>query len=67
MPSNIVKSFAKKSNKSEQEVEELWDKAKSIAAESGHKEDYDYIVGILKKMLKINESFIDFLNSQDTE
>jgi hypothetical protein len=62
MPSNIVKSFAKKTNKSEQEVEKLWNKSKQIAVDSGHKEDYEYIVGILKKMLKINESFRDYLN-----
>lgn len=61
MPANIIKSFAEKSGKSEKEVEELWDKAKEIAKDSNHEEEYDYIVGILKKMLKINETFRDFL------
>jgi len=68
MPSNIVKSFAKKTGKSVAKVEKLWDKAKAIGAKEGHKEDYDYIVGILKKMLKLNEDsgikrFKDFLNN----
>lgn len=63
MPANIVKSFAEKTGKSVQEVEKLWDKAKELAADGGHKEDYNYIVGILKKMLKLNETdtFKDFL------
>ena len=30
--------------------EEKWEKAKAIAAESGHKEDYAYIMGIYKRM-----------------
>ena len=60
MPSNIIKSFADKTGKSESEVEKLWDKAKEIADESNHKEDYDYIVGILKKMLKLNEDKMRF-------
>lgn len=56
MPNNIVKSFAKKTGKTVQEVEKMWDEAKAIAYKSGHKEDYDYVVGILKNMLKINET-----------
>ena len=30
--------------------EELWDKAKGIAEESGHKEDWPYVTGIWKRM-----------------
>ena len=56
MPANIIKSFSKKSGKSEEEVESLWQKAKSIAKEANREEDYAYIVGILKNMLSINES-----------
>jgi hypothetical protein len=69
MPSNIIKSFADKTGKTEKEVELLWDKAKEIAKEAGHEEDYDYIVGILKRMLKINEfdSFKEFLAKQIAE
>lgn len=55
MPNNIVQSFAKKSGKSIDQVEKLWQKAKAIAAEEGHVEDYAYITGILKKMLSIKE------------
>jgi len=66
MPNNIIKSFAKKSNKSVKEVEKLWDKSKGIAEEDGHKEEYDYIVGILKRMLNLNEtlSFSEFVLEQ---
>lgn len=56
MPASMIPSFAKKTGKSETEVERLWHKAKGLAAEQGHSEEYDYIVGILKRMLKINES-----------
>lgn len=55
MPASIVKSFAQKSGKTETEVEELWTKAKEIAKENGREEEYDYIVGVLKKMLSLNE------------
>lgn len=61
MPASIIKSFAEKSGKSEKEVEELWNKAKEIASENNQDNNYDYIVGILKKMLKINETFREFL------
>ena len=57
MPNNIIKSFAQKSNKSEQEVEKIWDELKSK-----YGEDYQRIVGALKKILMINESFRDYLN-----
>lgn len=30
--------------------EEKWDKAKELAEEAGHKEDFAYIMGIYKKM-----------------
>ena len=32
------------------EDERLWDKAKDLAKEQGHKEDWAYITGIYKKM-----------------
>jgi hypothetical protein len=53
----LVKAFAEKTGKSVQEVESAWDKAKSIAKQQGKKEDedgfYAYVVGILKRSLKI--------------
>lgn len=55
MPINQIKSFAKQSGKSENEVEKLYQKAKDIAKESEREEDYGYIIGILKKMLKLEE------------
>ena len=59
MPNNIVKSFADKSGKSEKEVEALWDKAVGIAIDDGRDKDdenfYPYVVGILKKMLKLTD------------
>lgn len=69
MPANIVKSFAEQTGKSEAEVEKLWKEAKKIAADNGHKEEYDYIVGILKKMLKLNESesFKEYLIQKQVE
>jgi len=47
----VLKSFAQKSGKTIDEVEELWKKAKKIAEEEGESENYAYIMGILKKML----------------
>jgi len=41
MPSNVVKT---------KKDEEKWEKAKELAADQGHKEEYDYIMGIYKKM-----------------
>jgi hypothetical protein len=59
MPSNIVKSFAKKTGKPESEIEFLYIKAKAIAKDEGRKESdedfYPYVTGILKKMLSIKE------------
>ena len=59
MPAAVVKAFAKKTGKSEEEVEKLWDKAKGIAIDDGRKEDdenfYPYVTGILKKMLKLTD------------
>lgn len=58
MPGNIIKSFADKTGKSESEVEKLWGKAKKAAEEHGRKDDYNYIVGILKNMLQIENNKI---------
>lgn len=63
MPSNVVKSFAQKTGKSEAEVDKLWNQAK---AEADKKDDlekdsdryYAYVTGILKKMLSIDENIM---------
>jgi len=70
MPANIVKSLAKKSKKTVEEVEKKWDKAKKIAKEEGEENNYAYITGILKKMLKIksfNERYEEIISSLITE
>jgi len=46
--------------------EDKWKKAKKLADESGHKDDYDYITGIYKKMggkIKGKESYKERLNA----
>lgn len=60
---NVIIGLAKKSGKSEKDVEKLWKDAVKIAAETfGKKEkdfgdkEFKYVTGILKKMLKIKES-----------
>jgi len=57
MPTALVTSFAKKSGKSEEEVDKLFKKAMVVAMEQGKKEsDEDFfplVTGILKKMLKL--------------
>jgi hypothetical protein len=53
MPTPQLKALAKESDKSLPDVEKLWDKAKAIAEDEGHKKDYPYIMGILRRMLGI--------------
>lgn len=71
MPAAIIKSFAKRSDTPEKEVEDLWRKAKRTAEEKfPNKKDsskkWAYATGTLKKMLNINEdikiSFKTFIN-----
>ena len=63
MPSTLIKSFSKKSNKSTDEVEKLWLKAKELAKKENRENDYSYVVSILKKMLGLNESFLTYSES----
>lgn len=59
MPNNIVKSFAKKTGKSESEVERLWNKAEGIVkkdykdVEKESDKYYQITTGILKNMLSL--------------
>jgi len=61
MPSNLTKSFAEKSNKSEAEVDKLFKKAETIVKDKYPKVEaksdafYKLVVGTLKNMLGINE------------
>lgn len=57
MPNTMIQSFSKKSGKSVQEVEKIWDELKKA-----YPDNYEIIVGTLKKILKINENnFRDYL------
>ena len=51
MPSTMIKNFSKKSGKTEQEVENIWSELKRE-----YPNNYEAIVGTLKKILKINEN-----------
>ena len=57
MPSTIIKNFSKKSGKSEEEVENIWNNLKKE-----YPDNYERIVGALKKILDINEkTFREYL------
>ena len=56
MPNTVIQSFAKKSGKSEEEIEKIWDELKDQ-----YNDNYEAIVGTLKKILKINENFRNWL------
>jgi hypothetical protein len=54
MPSQLIKSMAEKSGKSEAEIEDLWNDATEKAGlkfDNGTDQFYAYAVGILKRML----------------
>lgn len=61
MPSNIVKSFADRVGKSTEEVEKMWDRAKSIVkkeypnVEVDSDKYYQIVTGVLKNMLGLKE------------
>lgn len=58
MPSDIIKSFAKKSGKTEEEVEKMWNSIKRSLLDRMSEKDpsfYPQLVGALKKALKIEE------------
>jgi hypothetical protein len=61
MPNSVIKSFAKKSGKSEAEVEKMWDSVKASLIKGGASESdenfYPKLTGIVKKNLKL-ESII---------
>lgn len=58
MPSNIVKSLAQKTGKSEAEVEAKWEEAKKIVKKKTSENDDKYwptVVSVVKNMLHVNE------------
>jgi hypothetical protein len=58
MPNQVIKSFAKKSGKSEADVEKLWNQAKGMASEKGLKDDafFAFATASLKTMCGIKEA-----------
>ena len=46
MPNAVIQNFAKKSGKSEEEIEKIWDELKDQ-----YNDNYEAIVGTLKKIL----------------
>lgn len=61
MPLTMIKNFSDKSGKSEEEVEKIWNNLKKE-----YPNNYQRIVGTLKKILKINETFREYLNENST-
>lgn len=61
MPNSVILGLAKKSGKSEEDVEKLWKEAKVIAKKQYPEIDiesdqyFKIVTGILKKMLKLSE------------
>jgi len=66
MPIPLVKSFAKKTDYSEKEVEEKFLKAEEIVKKQYPKvavesdEYYALVTGVLKKMIGLSEGYITF-------
>ena len=52
MPVAQIISMAKKAGVSPAKAEDLWDQAKASAKDQDHEDDYPYIMGIFKRMLK---------------
>ena len=58
MPAPSLMSMAKDAGIPMKRAEELWDKAKKSAEDQGRKEDWKYIMGIWKKMAKVESQEI---------
>jgi hypothetical protein len=52
MPTAYIEKLAKEGKGSKSELEKKWAKAKAIAASEGQGDNYAFIVGIFKKMIK---------------
>ena len=61
MPIPALASMAKKAGISIDKAEKYWDKAKEIAKKADHEKDYDYIMGIVKKMMKLESITVEDL------
>jgi hypothetical protein len=64
MPVAYIDKLVDQGKGSRADLEKKWDKAKKLAADQGHSEEYDYIVGIFKKMIGEShlKSFKQFIN-----
>ena len=60
MPSAYVGKIAKKKGITKDRAEHLWNKAKNLAADEGHEEEWDYITGIFKRMVGESLTFKEF-------
>lgn len=56
MPNSYLNKLSKDKKIPLSDLEKKWDKAKSLAKEEGHEEEWDYITAIFKKLANINES-----------
>jgi hypothetical protein len=56
MPNNYLKKLAKDKSRNIVELEKDWERAKELAKEQGHEDDFGYITAIFKKVAKIEES-----------
>ena len=59
MPTPYIEKLAKEHNLPIDKVEDYWNKAKVLAGKSGHPEDYAYITGIVKKMVKESDDIAE--------
>lgn len=51
MPNSYIKKLVDKGKGSEKELEKKWEKAKKLASDENHKDEYDYIMSIFKRMI----------------
>lgn len=52
MPNAYIKKVGKQTGKSIESLEKKWDSAVDKAKDAGHTDDYAYIMGIFKNMIK---------------
>lgn len=57
MPQAYVQKLAKEKGMSIASAEKKWDRAKELANEEGKKDDFAYITGIFKKMMKEQKTY----------
>jgi hypothetical protein len=55
LPAPVLQGLAKQAGITLAKAEEYWDKAKKLAKDQGHEDDYAYIVGIVKKMMGLTK------------